>query len=503
MRLQDKKALVGVVGFEFLPNYDRSRFEVDVRLAPSTTLAAANVKAAEVEKLLFAIEDVEHIYTVVGPDGETDWIHMTLILPPKSGRDRSVYEVLDDARAVLAELPGVTATAQDPPIVSGGAMGKEIEIEIRGDNLEELQRVASEVRLGLQQVSGATGITTTYRPGRPELNLDVDRDKAGIAGLSVGQVGIAARMAVAGQVIGTFREDNRSHDIRILAQKQDRTPQALMSNLLLLSPLPRLDDPWGRGTPVALGNVATIDHNEAPAIIQRHGRVRYLKVSCDTTGRPLSDVKNDALTMIDGLDIPPGIDTAMLGEVDMARDAAGSLIVALVLAIVFIFAVLVSQFESFIHPFTIMLSLPLAVVGAFLTLLLFGWPVGVISMLGIILLLGLVTKNAILLVDRANQFRAQGAGIRDSLMLAGSQRLRPILMTTMAMILGMLPPALSTGAGSEMRQPMAWPVIGGLLASTLLTLVVVPVVYMWIEQLRERFGMHSATPAASDEEATP
>jgi len=154
--------------------------------------------------------------------------------------------------------------------------------------------------------------------------------------------------------------------------------------------------------------------------------------------------------------------------------------------VIFIYAVLASQFNSFVHPLTIMLSLPLAVVGAFLTLFLMGWPVGIPTMLGIILLMGLVTKNAILLVDRANQLREEGMTIHGALLEAGHLRLRPILMTSLAMILGMLPPAISTGSGSEIRQPMALPVIGGLIASTLLTLVVVPVVYLWIERFRER-----------------
>lgn len=480
--------LVGVSGFEFLPDYDRSRFEVDVRTSPATTLAAAEQQAIEVEQLLLAIEDVEDIHTVVGPEGETDWIHMTVLLPDKSERSRSVYEVMDEAREALAPLPGVTTSVVDLPMVAGGAMGKAIEIEVRGDDLSEIEQVATDIRAGMLKVPGATGIETTNRPGKPELRLAVDRGKAGMAGLSVGQVGITSRLAVAGQVVGTFREGERSHDIRIRAREVDRTPRTLMPNLLLLSPLPRPEDPYGLGTPVALENVATLQYRTAPAVIARHDRARYLKISCDLSGRALSDVRDDAQVMIDDLGIPPGVDIQILGEAEMMDEAAGSLLTALVLAIVFIFAVLVSQFESFVHPFTIMLSLPLAVVGAFLTMLLFGWPVGVVSMLGIILLMGLVTKNAILLVDRANQLRDGGASIRDALLGAGTQRLRPILMTAFATILGMLPPALSSGSGSEIRQPMAWPVIGGMLASTLLTLVVVPVVYAWIEGLRERFG---------------
>ena len=487
--------LVGVIGFEFIPKYDRSRFEVDVRMAPSTSLAAAEVHAERIEGLMQTLPGVEHIFTVVGPDGETDRLWMTVLVGEKGTRP-SIYELQAQARDVLSEVPGLSIAVGDPPFMEGSPSQRTIEIEVRGDEQAAIVRVAEQVRQGLAEIPGTTDVVTTHRPGRPELRLEVDRDKAAVAGLSVGQVGIALRMAVAGVVVGSYREGNETYDIRIRARQEDREPRGLMGNLLLLSPLPRLEDPYGLGTPVALGNVARVEHRSAPLTIERHDKQRYLQVSCDLAGRPLSDVKADVLAMFDRLDKPPDIDVVLLGESEMANDALGSLLWALGLAIFFIYAVLVSQFESFVHPFTIMLSLPLAVVGAFLTLLLAGWQVGILSMLGVILLMGLVTKNAILLVDRANQLRAQGKGIVESLLEAGHLRLRPILMTTLATILGMLPPAFSTGSGSELRQPLAWPVIGGMLVSTLLTLVVVPVVYMWIEQFRERWRERRAARKA-------
>jgi hydrophobic/amphiphilic exporter-1 (mainly G- bacteria), HAE1 family len=478
--------LVGVVGFEFIPKYDRGRFEVDVRMAPSTSLAAAEEQAGEIEALLQRIDAVEHIYTVVGPDGETDRLWLSVGVGEKGTRP-PISALQEEARTLLGELPGLSIAVADPPIIEGGPVSKTIEIQIRGDDSAAIARVADQVRTELRQIPGTIDVVTTHRPGRPELQLEVDRDKAAVAGLSVGQVGIALRMAIAGVVVGTYREDQRSYDIRVRARAADREPRAIMGNLLLLSPLPRLEDPYGLGTPVALGNVARVEHRSAPLAIERHDKQRHLQVACNLAGRPLSDVKTDILAMFERLDRPPEVEVVLLGESDAANDALGSLLWALGLAIFFIYAVLVSQFESFVHPFTIMLSLPLAVVGAFVTLLLAGWQVGIVSMLGVILLMGLVTKNAILLVDRANQLREQGRGIVPALLEAGHLRLRPILMTTLATILGMLPPALSTGAGSEIRRPMAWPVIGGMLVSTLLTLVVVPVVYMWIEGYRERF----------------
>ncbi len=480
--------LVSLIGSEFIPDYDRSRFEVNVDMTPGTSLAAAEQVCERVEELLFEVEEVDHVYAVVGPDGETDRIHAEVLTVPKGERRRALSAIREEARRRLSVLPGVTVSVRDAALMPGMALGGAIEVEIRGDEMAALEELADALRLEMRAVDGAVDIRTTYRPGKPELLLDVDRDKAAVAGLSVGQVGIATRMAVAGQKVGTFRDGNRSYDIRILARDEDRQPRTLLPNLLLLSPLPRLDDPLGLGTPVALQDVARLEYRSAPAVIERHDRRRHLTVTCDVADRPLSDVQADVQAIIDGLPRREGVDVVMAGEVEVASDALGSLILALALAVVFIYAVLASQFESFVHPFTIMLSLPLSAVGAFLALFLAGWPVGIPTMLGIILLMGLVTKNAILLVDRANQLRGEGMELVQALLRAGHLRLRPILMTTMAMVLGMIPPALATGSGSEIRRPMALPVIGGLLTSTVLTLVVVPVVYMWVERIRARLG---------------
>ncbi len=480
--------MVAVTGGEFIPDYDQSQFMVDVDLAPHTALAPAEHTASLIEERLARIPEVEHVYTVVGREGATDILSLRAVTLSKSDRERSIYAIQDHARALLADLPGITIGVRDPPLLEGSKMGTDIEVEIRGANMEHLEQAADAVRLGLSRIDGAVNVRSSYRPGRPELQLDVDRDKAGAAGLSVGQAGITLRMAVAGQVVGKFREAGQTHDIRLMARSQDHSPDALVSNLLLLSPIPRVTDPWGRGTPVALGNVARLLWQTAPAVIERHDRQRRLTVSCAVGERPLSDVVSDTQRMLAGLGLPDDVDTEILGMAEVASDSLMDLLLALGLSIIFVYAVLASQYESFIHPFTIMLSLPLAVVGAFATVFLMGWAIGIVTMLGIILLMGLVTKNAILLVDRANQLVVEGVPPRRAMLSAGQERLRPILMTSLAMILGMLPPALSSGSGSEIFQPMAVPVIGGLVASTLLTLVVVPVVWLWVEALRARLG---------------
>ncbi len=476
--------MASLTGFEFLPRYDRARFEVKANLPPSVSIEAAEARAAEIEAIVRRSPEVEHVYTVVGVDGAIDRVVMRVLTRDKAHRDRTIYAVQDEVRARLAALPGVDVTVADPPMLEGAGMQRPVEIELSGPDLDVLERLADEVRVGLAALPGATDVTTSYRSPRPDLVVRVDRDRAGAAGLSAGQVGMALRMAVAGQVVGSFRDGERTLDIRLRAREDDRTPEGLMRNLVLLSPIPRADDPLGLGRPVSLGDVATLAVDSAPAQIERHDRQRTIRVSCGLQGRALSEVAGEAQAMLDALDLPPDVSARILGETELARDSLRNLLFALGLAVIFVYAVLASEFDSFVHPFTIMLSLPLAVVGAFATVFLAGWPVGIPTMLGIILLMGLVTKNAILLVDRANQFRAEGLAPREAMLRAGHRRLRPILMTSLAMILGMVPPAFSHGPGSEVNQPLALPVIGGLVASTLLTLVVVPVVWLGIEKLR-------------------
>ncbi len=479
-------AMAALTGFEFMPRYDRSGFQVNLDLAPYTSLASAERVAGTVEARLAEVPEVLRTYTLVGPDGASDRVTMRVETVPKRSRERDVYAIQADARARLADLPGVTVSVTDPPLLEGLEMGDAIEIEVRGEDLPAMARVAEAIRQGVRRIPGAADVVSSWRPPRPELALDVDREQAAAAGLSVGQAGLALRMAVAGQVVGALVEGDRAHDIRILARPEDRSPETLLPCVLLLSPLPRLDDPWGRGTPVALENVARLTWSSTPGNLERHDRMRTLVVSCGVVGRALSDVEADVRQLLAGIERPPGVDTRIGGDVDLARDAMGSMLFALGLAVAMVYAVLAAQFESFVHPFTIMLSLPLAIVGAISTVFLAGWPVGIPTMLGVILLVGIVTKNAILLVDRALLAVREGRAPREAMLEAGHLRLRPILMTSLAMILGMTPAALSQGSGSEVQQPLALPVIGGLIASTLLTLFVVPVAWLWVERVRAR-----------------
>jgi multidrug efflux pump subunit AcrB len=324
--------------------------------------------------------------------------------------------------------------------------------------------------------------------------MAIDRQALGDLGLSAAQVASGVRSAVDGDLAARYRDGEKDYDIRVLLRPEDRSEKALLE---------RLTFPSKKGRLVMLREVARVEGSTSPATIERLNRQRRAVISGNLDGRSLGQVVNELTPRLEAMHMPDGYSFELTGQTKNMRETMGNMMLALLLAIVFIYLVLASQFESFVHPFTIMLSLPLAVVGALLALFLTGKALGLFSMIGIILLMGLVTKNAILLIDCTNQLREQGMGMKEALLVAGPTRLRPILMTSAAMILGMLPAAISNASGSEMRAPMAISVIAGVLTSTVLTLVVVPVAYTWIDRFTIKRKAKPESELGPDEQQPP
>ena len=341
------------------------------------------------------------------------------------------------------------------------------------------------------QPDGSWGLSNAGLVTGDEQSLLVDRERAADLGISFATVASTLRLAVEGEVVGQFREGEHECDIRVQLRPEDRGSWEELGGV----PLPAKN-----GSLVALDDVTRHHQSTTPATIQRLDRERQITVTANVVGRSLGEVVADITQRMPALVPDPSYGFELAGEAKRMKETFTNLGIALGLSILFIYFVLAAQFESFLHPLTIMLSLPLAIVGALVGLFLTGFAIGMPALIGIILLMGLVTKNAILLVDFANQRRDQGKGILDALLEAGGTRLRPILMTSAAMILGMLPTAIGQGEGSEFRAPMSIAVIGGVVTSTLLTLVVVPVFYVWIDRLtlrgrRERKAAKQAAAA--------
>jgi len=354
-----------------------------------------------------------------------------------------------------------------------------IMLTIQGPSYDVLVPTAQKVADAMKKIPGATDVWIKHTEPKEEMRVMVDRPLAAQHGLPMSLIGLSLRTALDGELAGklrgrNFRGEEDETDIRVRFSERDRKNAEVLTRLPLTS----------QGSPVLLGDVAQIVSGKGETQIQRLDRVRQITVTAGAAGRPMGNVVADVDKILPGL-IPDGYQAKWMGMVRDMNDSNAAFGLAFGVAALFIYIVLASQFESFIHPVTIMLSLPLAMIGAFLGLYLHGSAISLGSQIGIILLMGLVTKNAILLVDSAIQFQRDGLAPQAAMLQAGPRRLRPILMTTAAMVLGMLPTAMGKGLGSEFRAPMAIAVIGGVISSTFLTLLVVPVVYLGIESFRQ------------------
>jgi HAE1 family hydrophobic/amphiphilic exporter-1 len=386
--------------------------------------------------------------------------------------------VLREARTVIEQVPGLTYG-----LFEAGPFGqKPIQISVRGPEVDELDRISKELVQAMSKIRGMADVETSLEKSKPELRVRVDRGRASDLGLSAGPIGTTLRAAVAREIASSVEDAaGDSHDVRVRLRPDQRR---FAEDLLALTVPNDRDDPAGDKTLITLREVAAAEAGTGPSTIRRKDLQREVRVSANPDGRSLGEITADIEAAAAKLRLPPGYDIVHGGDAEELKDMFANIFRALFLAVVFIYLILASQFGSFTHPLSIMLSLPLSLFGVAIALFATRDTLNIMSMIRLIMLMGLVTKNAILLVDFTNQARARGADRKTALIQAGSTRLSPIVMTTLAKIFGMLPLAFAIGAGAEMRAPMARAVIGGLVTSTLLTLVVVPVVYTYLDGLR-------------------
>jgi hydrophobe/amphiphile efflux-1 (HAE1) family protein len=480
--------ILGIMGADFVNAEDRSQMVLDVELPAGTSLDETSRRSGEIERDLLADPLIKTVFVTLGPDGDVNKTSMRILTVPKQKRTVGLLAIKNKVRALAAEkAPGAKVVITDPPFVEGAGTQAAIMILCRGTSYDTLAPYAEKVGDVLHGIPGVTDIQVRYTPGRPEMRVEIDRQRLADQGLAVAQVAMGLRTAMEGEEAGKMRQGKDEVPIRVRLRSRDRAGAADLSRISLRSP---------KGL-VALSDVAHLERGEGPQVIEREARMRQIQVWATPNGRSLGDIVKDLTARMDKLEAPAGVTFTYDGQIKQMMESNASVLVSLLLGVVFIYLVLASQFESFIHPLTIMLTLPLAIVGAVLGLFLTKNTVAMGSLIGIILLMGLVTKNAILLVDRAIvRVREQGEPPHQAILEAGPERLRPILMTSAAMVLGMLPTALSNGDGSEFRAPMAIAVIGGVVSSTFLSLVVVPAFYLAIENAKARlFGKR--TPEAA------
>jgi len=407
--------------------------------------------------------------------------------------------LMDSARTLLSELPGIKFSISKEG--GSGGHGKPIEISIRGDDLDELTHLVHAVQRIAQSTPGATDVDNTMEEGKPEVRVDVDREVADDLGLDLRGVALTVRNLIDGDVVTRYKEDDEEYDVRVQLGEQFRGSTDDIERVLIES---NKEIPGVETFLVPLGRVATVTKGADIGEYNRYDRQREVRVNGNVlAGAFGGTVTNQILVGTEKIDLPPGYFIGAVGTQEIMTESFTNIGKALLLAIVFIYLLLASQYESFFDPISIMVSLPLSLVGAVLGLLVFGTSMNIMSMIGIVMLMGLVTKNAILLIDFVKQRRATGVDRTEAILDAGPIRLRPILMTALATVFGMLPLALGLGPGAEMRAGMARAVIGGMLSSTALTLIVVPVVYTLVEDFvglfRHKKKVTAAIPVEAEE----
>ncbi len=473
--------LAGVLGFEFMPSVDQAQFSVKIETPAGTNLDTTNAVVGKVEDLLAKQPEVEALFTTVGSAGGVvnfgstrqgpHTANIAVSLKDKNLRTRSDRQLMAALRPEVASVPGAKIRFET---TSFGQFGAPVQIELLGDDFDALNRAGAEVSARARQVPGLIDLDTSWRVGRPELQVRVDRLKAASRGLSTGMVAAALRTAIQGATDTKFRTGGQEYDIRVRLPQAERQSPEDVANILIAAPA---------GQPIYVKDVGEVTLATGPTQIDRKNRQRMVVISANLApGYYFGNIQREINKRLADVRLR-GVTLRWGGEAEQLGESGSQMGQALLLSILLVYMLMAALFEGFLSPLIIMFSLPMAMVGAILGLLVAGKTLSIVSMIGIIMLMGLVTKNAILLVDFTNTLRARGEHRREAILQAGPTRLRPILMTTVAMVAGMLPVALGIGRGAEFRSPMAVAVIGGLVWSTLLTLVVIPVVYTLVDDL--------------------
>ncbi|MBX6330420.1 MAG: efflux RND transporter permease subunit [Gemmatimonadaceae bacterium] len=477
----------GVVGAEFVPVSDRSEVNFIVQTPPGSNLDYTKIKAEEAARIARSHKEVAYTYTTIGGSvmGLSPGVDQALIyvkLVPKAERDVSQDSLGKLLRRELARVGGAKVSV----FTSGfGGAYKPIQIQFRGPDANVLTRFADSVAQVVQRVPGAVDVGLSTRGQMPELEVQLKRGLAGSIGVTVAQVAQSLRPAFAGIDAGDWVDPSgETRDVEVRLAPEART------NITDLERLPLVvNGPDGRPMTVPLGQVATIRQGLAPAEIAHLNREKVVSVQANVQGRALTEVMKDIQAEIAKMQLPPGVKLSQGGEAQDQNEVFGRIFMALGIAVLLMYLILVVQFGSFVDPIAILISLPLSLIGVVLALLITGSTLNIMSLIGVILLMGIVAKNAILLIDFAKWARAGGMPLREALIEAGRIRLRPIMMTTLALIAGMVPVAIGHGEGADFRAPLGRAVIGGVITSTLLTLLVIPTVYEILEEWKERlFG---------------
>jgi len=473
----------GFVGTEFISQSDRGELNVQIDLAAQTPLKQTNALVAVIEKMVMKHPEVVNVFSNVGTQqgasvatngsSNSNLAEISVILTDKNERKISTAAFGKMLRKEIETVPGIKPTIKLTGITGNASF--DLQIAAKGTNIDSISKAAAIVKQIMASTPGTDYVQYSTREAKPQVSITLNRDKMARMDVTVSDVGNAIQYAFKGNDNTKYRENGKEYDIKLQLNDADRASIADVRNLNIYNK---------RGAVVPLSEIADIRETLSQSVLERKDRLNSIQINATAVGRPSGTIMNEVKAKLAKVKLPEGVQISEEGFSKNQADSFKSLFMAIGLGIVLIYLVMVALYESIVYPFVVLFSLPVAIIGAILALALTLKTINVFSLLGIILLLGLVAKNAILIVDFTNQQKALGKPVKEALIEAGRERLRPILMTTLSMIFGMLPMALATGAGSETKSAMAWVVIGGLTSSMVFTLLIVPVMYMIIEKWR-------------------
>ncbi|MGA7159848.1 MAG: efflux RND transporter permease subunit [Bacteroidota bacterium] len=475
---------LGFIGSEFIAVADRGEFTVTLELPPGSTFDNTNFVTQRVEKIISEIPEVQKMFVNVGASSEgllgqtsNNNSELNVTLVPRDQRTRSTDDIAGEIKSKTTEIPGVKVRV-NPIGIFGTANQTPIQLVVSGTNYDEVRSAASKVADVMRKIPGTADVRLSSEDGKPETRVEIDRQRMAAFGLTLADVGSTLRVALEGDDDSKFRQGTTEYDMRIVLDKFDRSKTSDVGGITVLN---------RKGELVELKQFANIYQTTGPTKLQRQDRNFSVTVFSQAIGRPSGSIGADIQKALSNGVVPPGIQISYIGDLKNQSDGFGSLGFALIAAVLFTYLIMVALYDSYVYPFVVLFSIPVAMIGALLALALTMKALSIFSILGIIMLVGLVGKNAILLVDRTNQMKEErNLPTYDALLEAGETRLRPILMTTVAMVFGMLPIAISTEAGAEWKSGLAWALVGGLTSSLLLTLVLVPVMYTYVDGLKEK-----------------
>ena len=471
--------LMPFIGSTFMPESDQNRLDADIELAIGLRLEETTKTARAIEQILDRDYPEVDLYSVgagtdpmgglFGGGGGSHTIDLTMRLVPRGERDRDVWQIAEALRQDLNQFPEIVEYSVSADGGGGMGMGDPIEVEIFGDDFDTTNKVADELARRMEGIEGVRDVAVSRGPERPELRIIPDQGKMSAFGLNANAVSQAIRNSVEGMTATLYREDGDEYDVVVRHKEAFRNSIDHVENISVRTPM---------GNLVRVREFAEVKEFFAPPNIERKNRIRYLTVSSGLHERSLGDVTSDIQAELNEMELPDGIFVEFGGQIEDQQEAFADLGLLLILSIFLVYVVMAAQFESFRTPFIIMMAVPFAFSGVIIALFLTGTELSVISLIGGVILVGIVVKNSIVLVDFTNLMVARGLSVVQSVITAGKSRLRPVLMTTLTTVLAMIPMVLSSGEGAEIWAPMAIAVIGGLTFSTLVTLVFVPVIYI-------------------------